>query len=163
MKTLLVMRHAKSSWGNANLSDHQRPLNERGHRDAPRMGKLLEMEDLTPDLIISSSAKRAFQTATHVANDSSYRGELLVRGELYLAPRETYYDVLGTVSNEHKRVMVVGHNPGIEEFVAWLVRAWETMTTANIAHIELPVSSWTEFDNSVRGKLVNYWRPKELF
>ena len=67
MKTLLALRHAKSSWGNANLTDFERPLNKRGQRDAPRMGELLKERDLTPDLIITSSAERALATAEAVA------------------------------------------------------------------------------------------------
>ncbi|MBK6712098.1 MAG: histidine phosphatase family protein [Chloroflexi bacterium] len=67
MKTLLVLRHAKSSWSNDFLSDHQRPLNDRGKQDAPRMGRLLRDEELTPDLIITSSAERALSTAELVA------------------------------------------------------------------------------------------------
>jgi len=74
MKTLLILRHAKSSWSHPGLSDHDRPLNKRGKRDAPRMGQLLREEGLLPDLIISSSAKRAKTTAERVSNESGYVG-----------------------------------------------------------------------------------------
>ncbi len=76
MKTLLVLRHAKSSWKDSGLADHDRPLNKRGKHDAPRMGTLLAKEDLVPDLIISSSAKRAKSTAEAVAMNCGYDGEI---------------------------------------------------------------------------------------
>ena len=76
MKTLLVLRHAKSSWNDSALKDHERPLNDRGKRDAPRMGQLLNDHKLTPDLIISSTAKRARKTAKKVADSCGYQGEV---------------------------------------------------------------------------------------
>ena len=76
MKLLLILRHAKSSWKDPDLDDHDRPLNKRGRRDAPRMGRLLRKEDLLPDLILSSTAVRARMTAEMVADASRYRGPL---------------------------------------------------------------------------------------
>jgi len=76
MKTLLILRHAKSSWKNPGLADHNRPLNKRGKRDAPRVGRLLRDKNLTPDLILSSTAKRALDTAEAAAESSGYEGEI---------------------------------------------------------------------------------------
>ena len=85
MKTLLLLRHAKSSWKDGDLDDHDRPLNKRGKRDAPRMGQLLRDQDLLPELILTSSARRCRKTAEHVIQSSGYRGETRITGELYEA------------------------------------------------------------------------------
>ena len=86
MKTLLLLRHAKSSWKESSLTDHDRPLNDRGQRDAARMGQLLTDEDLLPDLILLSTATRARTTAELVAASSGFDGEIRLDGELYHAP-----------------------------------------------------------------------------
>ena len=83
MKTLLIMRHAKSSWKEQDLPDHDRPLNKRGEKDAPRMGKLLKDEDLIPDLIMSSSAVRAKKTAELVVKTCKYKGKIVLNHSLY--------------------------------------------------------------------------------
>ena len=90
MKTLLILRHAKSDWETPDVADHDRPLNGRGKRDAPRMGRLLRDENLVPDLIISSTAKRARKTAKLVAEASGYEGEIRLAETLYLAGPEAY-------------------------------------------------------------------------
>jgi phosphohistidine phosphatase len=78
MKTLLVLRHAKSSWNDTSLDDHERPLNKRGRRDGPRMGELVREHRLTPDIIISSDAVRARRTAEAVAEAARYAGEIVL-------------------------------------------------------------------------------------
>src|SRR5215510_9473869 len=88
MKTLLLLRHAKSSWKDSDLDDHDRPLNQRGKRDAPRMGQLLKDEQLVPEFILCSSAKRCRKTAEHVIHESGYRGETRITGDLYEAGAE---------------------------------------------------------------------------
>jgi len=111
MKTLLILRHAKSSWEFTELPDHDRPLNNRGKRDAPRIGKMLLKERLIPQLIISSSAIRAHSTAEKVAKACGYQGEILVDSSLYGSEYKAYLNIL---RNQHDRfdiVMVVGHNP----------------------------------------------------
>lgn len=162
MKTLLILRHAKSSWSNARLADHDRPLNARGRRDAPRMGRLLQQEDLMPDLIISSSAERALTTAELVAMESGYDNAMLVTRDLYHAMPEDYVDVLRAQGGEARRVMVVGHNPGVEELLDDLTGEEERMPTAALALVYLPIHGWHELDLDVEGTLQNVWRPKEL-
>lgn len=162
MKTLLIMRHAKSSWSNMNMSDHERPLNGRGKEDAPRMGQLLKDEDLVPDLIISSTANRALSTAEAVALAADFEGELKSTRRFYHAGPETYIEVLQTVDDAFNCVMVVGHNPGMAEFVDDLTGRPEHFTTANIAHVELPIESWADFTEDTEGTLRNLWRPKEV-
>lgn len=163
MKTLLILRHAKSSWDNPQLSDYDRPLNKRGKRDAPRMGKHLREQDLIPNRILTSSAKRARKTATKVAKASGYTKKIKRLESFYLAPPGVYIEKLQTLSNKHQRVMVVGHNPTMEQLVRHLTGRIERMPTAALAHIELPIQNWEAFDFSTRGTLVNLWTPKTLF
>lgn len=162
MKTLLILRHAKSSWSNMRLSDHDRPLNDRGRRDAPRMGQLLRDEDLIPDLIITSSAERALTTAELVALNCGYEEALLVTRHLYHAGPEEYVEVLREQGGEAHTVMVVGHNPGMEDLLDYLTGEDERMPTAALAQVSLPLGAWREMDLEVSGTLQNLWRPKEL-
>jgi phosphohistidine phosphatase len=162
MKTLLILRHAKSSWNNSQLSDYERPLNSRGKQDAPRVGQLLRDEELVPDLIITSSAERALKTAEAVADASGFENEIKYTRHLYHAAPEQYIEVLQEVGGDYERVMVVGHNPGIEYLVELLTDVGERMPTAALAQVDLPIEQWAELDEEVKGKLVNVWRPKEL-
>lgn len=162
MKTLLILRHAKSSWGNASLSDFARPLNKRGKYDAPRMGKLLRQEELTPDLIVSSAAKRALTTANLVADAADCPNPIVVTRDFYLADPEAYIAHLSTLSDLYKTVMVVGHNPGMEELVTQLGGGYEVMPTAALAHFELDIANWHALDDVTTGTLQAIWRPKEL-
>jgi phosphohistidine phosphatase len=162
MKTLLVLRHAKSSWKDSNLADHDRPLNERGRSDAPRMGTLLAREDLVPDLIISSSAKRAAKTAKDVAKNCGYEDEIIYTRHLYAAWPESYVEVLQDLKAGYKRVMVVGHNPGLEELVEELTGEWVRMPTAALAQIDLEIDNWSDLGLQESGDLMNIWVPKEL-
>jgi phosphohistidine phosphatase len=162
MKTLLILRHAKSSWDNARLTDYERPLNKRGKIDAPRIGKLLREQELVPDLIITSSAERALATAEAVALASGYEQEIKATRSFYHADPEAYLDVLRQLDDSLERVMAVGHNPGMEELLEELTGLWEQMSTAALAQISLPINQWSELDEETTGELVNLWRPKEL-
>ena len=99
------------------LTDHDRPLNKRGKRDAPRMGEILRSEHLIPEAIISSTAARAHATAEAVAKASGYTGKIALNRSLYAAGPEAYLKVLHRLSNDSVRVLVVGHNPGLEELL----------------------------------------------
>jgi phosphohistidine phosphatase len=162
MKTLLILRHAKSSWKQEGLTDHDRPLNKRGKRDAPRMGKLLRESGLAPDLIISSTAKRARKTASKVAKKCEYQGVIELTGELYLAPPQDYLRVLRNVPDDYSRVMVVGHNPGLEELLSVLTGTRTQLPTAALAQVDLPIDRWQELDGAVEGELCDLWLPREL-
>ena len=117
MKSLLILRHAKSSWKHPELTDHDRPLNKRGKRDAPRMGEILRSAHLMPEAITSSTAARARATAEAVAKASGYKGKIALNRSLYAAGPEAYLKVLHELSDHYKRVLVVGHNPGLEELL----------------------------------------------
>lgn len=161
MKTLLLLRHAKSSWKGSDLDDHDRPLNKRGKREAPRMGQLLKEEQLLPDLILCSSAKRCRKTAEHVIHESGYRGETRITGDLYEAGAEQLRRVLAGLGDELSCVLVIAHNPGLEELLEGLTGDYTPLTTAALARLDLPVEHWRNL-NDTRGVLVNNWQPREL-
>ena len=162
MKTLLLMRHAKSSWDNSRLTDYERPLNERGRRDAPRMGRLLRHEGLTPDLIITSSAKRAATTAELVALELALDSDTRYTEMLYLADPDAYIRQARQVGDDIEILLMVGHNPGIQELVEQLTGQEEGMSTAALAYIRAPVRKWPELAGGKQYELVHVWRPKEL-
>lgn len=162
MKTLLLLRHAKSSWADEHLSDFNRPLNDRGRQDAPRMGKLLRLHDLVPDLIIASPAKRAASTAKRVADAAGYEGEIRLAEELYLAEPEVYLELARRADDSVATLMLVGHNPGIEECVGLLAGRGETMPTAALAGFRLPIDRWQKLQATGHYELAGLWRPKDL-
>lgn len=162
MKTLLLLRHAKSSWDNNELSDFDRPLNDRGRRDAPRMGQLLAREDLTPDLIITSAARRAATTAELVALAAGYAGDIQYTRQLYLADVDTLREVMAATPDHVDRLMLVGHNPDMEELVSDLTGHDERMPTAALACFRLPINYWSDLTGETTAELVGLWRPREL-
>jgi phosphohistidine phosphatase len=164
MKTLLLMRHAKSSWDDPSLSDHDRPLNKRGKTDAPRMGRLLRNEGLTPDLIISSSATRALATAEAVGEGCHYTDPAGVRvaPELYPGDSPSYVRILREVPEEFHRILVIGHNPGIETFLSELVHEAEILPTAAVAVVQLPIERWKKFPAKAHGVLKIVWKPRDI-
>jgi phosphohistidine phosphatase len=168
MKTLLVLRHAKSSWRAPALDDHERPLNKRGQRDAFHIGELVREHRLTPDMIISSDAARARLTAeaVAVAEAARYEGEILLDRRLYIAGPADILAVLRTVrKTKAGTVMIVGHNPGLEELVEQLTGEQHDLPTAALARIVLPIDRWRDLRDlrvSTRGTLFGLWRPKEL-
>lgn len=162
MKTLLILRHAKSDWGDPSLEDHDRPLNARGKRDAPRMGELLRRQNLLPDLILCSTAKRARQTVKLLTEAAGYTGEVSYLESLYAAPPSAYLKACAGLPEEIQTVMVVGHNPGLEELLAGLSGEHLALPTAALAEVELPIARWQELQQPVRGRLLHLWRPKEL-
>jgi phosphohistidine phosphatase len=162
MKTLLLLRHAKSSWKDSDVDDHDRPLNSRGKRDAPRMGQLLKDEQLLPDLIVASSAKRCRKTAEHVLHESGYRGETRITGELYEAGAGQIRQLLAGLPATVNRVLVIGHNPGLEEFLEQLTGSYTPLTTAALALVELPLPGWQDWRDDTRGTLARHWQPREL-
>jgi phosphohistidine phosphatase len=161
MKTLLILRHAKSSWTHANISDHERPLNERGRRDAPRVGQRLGQEGPAPELIVSSSARRALATAEAVAAAAAYDHEIAVTRSLYHAGVDECIEILQSLPDKIKVVMMVGHNPGLEELLFALTGTHESMPTAALAHIQLPIDTWLQLSEETDGRLLALWLPRD--
>jgi phosphohistidine phosphatase len=161
-KTLMLLRHAKSSWKDPGCSDHDRPLNKRGKQAAPRMGQLLRQRKIVPDRVISSTAVRARATAQAVAEASGYEGKVQLSPELYLAAPASYIDVLRSIGGDPQRVLAVGHNPGIESLLAHLTGQELAMPTAALAVISVAIEGWDELSVHAAGELVGFWRPKQL-
>lgn len=161
VKTLLLMRHAKSSWRDPETSDHDRELNGRGRRAAPFMGELLLKNRLVPDHIITSTAVRALETAKAVAAATGYEGSLEISRQLYLAEPSAYLRALEDTPAEKQRVLLVGHNPGISELLHLLTGEERDMPTAAIAQVELSLSEFAGISSEVRGELRNFWRPRD--
>jgi phosphohistidine phosphatase len=162
MKTLLLLRHAKSGWKNSEVDDHERPLNKRGKKDAPKIGRLLADLALLPDLIVSSSARRCRKTAEEVIQNSGYRGETRFCGELYEANAARLREFLAKLDDHRHRVLLIAHNPGMEEFLESLVGTYTPLSTAALAQVDLSVLSWSHLADERSGKLVNVWQPREL-
>ncbi|HQQ82566.1 MAG TPA: histidine phosphatase family protein [Cyclobacteriaceae bacterium] len=143
-KTLYLVRHAKSSWDNPDLDDFDRPLNERGLRDAPRMGERLNQRDINPDIILSSEAVRALETARVLAQRLQHAERKIVTdSKLYHADEETLLHYVQRIPNEHRTAMLVGHNPGLTEFAALLVDDFEEdIPTCGIVAITFQVDAW---------------------
>jgi len=161
MKTLLLLRHAKSSWNRPELNDHDRPLNKRGNKEAPEVGKYLKANDLVPDLILSSTALRAHDTAQAVADESGFEGQIELYQDLYLSDTSCYLDILQRIPDDANRVLVVGHNPDLEELLTLLTDTTLHLTTAALAQIDLPISSWQELNEAADGRFQNLWSPRE--
>jgi len=160
-KVVLLMRHAKSSWKDDSLPDQERPLAGRGKHDAERIGELLAKRGAAPDLIISSSAKRARSTAKRVAAKSGYSGEVRVEADLYGQGVGAYLWDLASLPETVERPLLIGHNPTMEEAVRWLTHQTIPMPTAAVACIELPIASWSEIASSPEGALLWTLRPDE--
>ena len=162
MKTLLLLRHGKSSWKQPELPDHDRPLTQRGELAAKRMGQLLRELDLVPDLILTSDAIRAHETAKRVATAARFTGELEVCGDLYHAEPKPLAEVVAGVHDQIARVLVIGHNPGLSDWLTQLTGEHDNFPTAALACIELPLDNWSALSPASRGKLRRIWRPREL-
>jgi phosphohistidine phosphatase len=158
MKTLLLLRHAKSSWKDSDVEDHERPLNKRGKKEAPKMGRLLRDESLLPDLIVCSSAKRCRKTAEDVIHASGYRGETRISGELYEADAAKLQEFLGKLDGSLVTVLLIAHNLGIEEFLEPLVAVHATIDS-RVAQ-QLSVDRWGDLSPDTRGELVKVWQPR---
>jgi phosphohistidine phosphatase len=155
------MRHAKSSWKDPELSDIERPLNKRGKKDAPYMGEMLKEKELVPQIILSSTAVRARQTAELVAAACDFTGDILYLDPFYLAEPGAYLSGLATLSNDMERVMVIGHNPGLEGLLQILSGRIEALPTGTIAYLSLPVVSWHDLQNDTEGELLELLLPRD--
>ena len=162
MKTLLIMRHGKSSWKHKDLDDHERPLAKRGLRDSRMIGEVVHEKELVPQTILVSSAVRTTQTAQIFCESSGYQGEITSLDDLYLAESDVYIAELKKLPDSIERVMVVGHNPGLEYLLQELSGRIESLTTGVLAFVSLSIDHWVDLDSKDSGELIELWRPKEL-
>ena len=144
MKTLFLIRHAKSSRDDPSLADKDRPLNDRGKRDAPRMGKRLAKRDVKPDLILSSPTARALKTAEIIAKELDYkRKNILVDDRLYAVEADELLDVLHELGDKVRCAMLVGHNPEVTELAHRLSSKITHMPTCAVADFTFDAKSWS--------------------
>lgn len=166
MKTLYLVRHAKSSWKDSSLADHERPLNKRGRGDAPVMGQRLARGKIKVDAIWSSTALRALQTAELLAEPLKISTKLIEQHErLYTSSIKDLFLEVFTCSDQINALLVIGHNPVITEFADLLInqdRALDIpkIPTCGIVALEFKCSSWTQIKNNT-GQLLFFDYPKK--
>jgi phosphohistidine phosphatase len=155
MKSVIIIRHAKSSWDNIGESDFDRPLNDRGKEDAPKMANRLLERKVSIDAFISSSAKRARKTAAlFIKEFNGDKEDILLVPELYLAGPDAFYDAISKAPSSAKTIALFGHNPGITEFANDLtdVRI-DDMPTCAIFAVKADIKDWSEFKDAEK----QYW------
>jgi phosphohistidine phosphatase len=149
MKVLLLTRHAKSSWEDSDLADFDRPLNERGKRDAPRMGKRLRERDIHPDIMVTSPARRAFDTCIEIATALKFpESKIKTSQSLYHASEDEILRVVQGLKDhdDHEEVAIVfGHNPGLTDFANRLMNETiDNIPTCGVVGCHLRVTRWQE-------------------
>ena len=159
MKTLYILRHAKSSWENAALSDFERPLNERGLAAAPLVGGVMKKNRFLPEVILSSPARRAEQTAALIKQSAGIGGAIRFDERIYEASPARLLEVIS--EQKTASLMLVGHNPGLEGLLKFLTGELQPMPTAALAVVDLEIDKWSGI-NSSEGNLRTLIRPKEI-
>jgi phosphohistidine phosphatase len=161
VKRLLILRHAKSSWADSSQDDWQRPLNARGLRDAPRVGQWLRERGVMPDIIITSDAVRARTTAQAVATAAGYPRDIVTDPSLYHAKPGDLLDALNGVRDGAGTVLIVGHNPGLEDFVLLLTGEHHGLVTTALVELDLPIDRWSDLDGTIGASIVGTWQPRD--
>ena len=161
MKHLFIVRHAKSSWDSPGLDDYDRPLNGRGKKNAPEMGQRLANRKVTPDVMITSPAKRAYTTAKKIAGKISFpKADIRKEPLFYHGSTRDMLSVLQSISDSIETLMIFGHNPGLTDLTNFLSGSdIYNIPTCGIAEIEFDVSSWTKVGGDT-GNLVTFDYPK---
>lgn len=160
MITLLILRHAKSSWDDGSLPDFERPLNERGLRTAPFMGELIKNKGLIPAVIISSPAVRAISTAELVKDSAGITSDIRLDDRIYEASPQNLVQVISEIDDALNTAMIVGHNPGFEHLIRFLTGDMEPMPTAALAVVALDITNWHGVRDGT-GTLAALYRPRE--
>ena len=162
MKTLLLLRHAKSSLIDPTLTDSMRPLTYQGKQEVHISGKLLKNKKLIPDLIICSNAKRAVDTSKLIAEYINYHNEIHLSKSLYQTTAKDYINVVSEIPDKNNMVLLVGHNPILEILVEIITDELRIMNTCSLAHIVLPIKKWLEIKTQTKGKLIELYDIKSL-
>jgi phosphohistidine phosphatase len=170
-RTLVLLRHAKSSWDDPSLADHDRPLSKRGLKTAAAMGALIKAEKIRPGLVYVSSARRTLETLAGVEQSEAWprRPEIVVEPELYHATPSQIFTLLQRVRDTERVIMLIGHNPGLQEFAVQLAGAGEETLVGELAE-SFPTGALAEFGidepwpkiAAGSGKLLRLVKPREL-
>lgn len=165
MKYILLLRHAKSSWKDLSLSDHDRSLNKRGKRTAPIMGQRLVIKEYQPQHIISSTARRALDTASIVANQIGFDTDVIeTNRDLFHAWPDNICEVIAYCHDSISKLMVVGHNPGLTMLANQLLTSnkFDNIPTAGLVTISIDINNWQEILKleNVNCQLIDFDYPK---
>ena len=161
MKTLFLLRHAKSSRKDQSLPDFERPLNRRGKKATDKLGRYLKDELIVPDLVLSSPAVRARETIERVMKAANWIADVRFDQRIYEAGGLGLLEVVSQIENDHKTVLLVGHNPGIEELLMLLTGESKKVRTAALIKLELKSSKWATAADK-RAKLAWRIKPRDL-
>jgi phosphohistidine phosphatase len=161
MKQLFICRHAKSSWKHPELTDFDRPLNNRGKEDTPKMGSILADKGVRPDLILTSPANRAKTTARIIADALNYPlADILEIAGIYLADTRTLINILSNFPNNINSIMIFGHNPGLTDLANLLGTFYiDNMPTCSIVALQFDMNDWSKL-KSEKGDLIFFEYPK---
>ena len=160
MKTAMIMRHAKAVTASPGMTDHDRPLDERGIADAERMARWLARRNDPPDTIIASSSLRTRQTADLVAEHLPFPGEILIQPRLYHCTADTWRRTLAELPDVIDCILAIGHNPGIEELISQAAGQSIRMPTAAVAVLVAPIDRWQDLTPETSLSLDAMWWPK---
>lgn len=162
MKTLYLIRHAKSSWKDASLPDEKRPLNKRGKQNAPDMGKRLKEKRIVPSLLISSHARRAYDTARLMGEALGYsKKQIVVDERLYHASIPKFMEVIEEQDNQEDSLMLFSHNPGLTSLANTLCKVYvDNIVTAGIYAIQFETNDWADVPD-MQGEFLFYDFPKK--
>jgi phosphohistidine phosphatase len=153
MKKLYLIRHAKSSWEDITLDDFERPLNKRGEKDAPMMGKLLNKKNITADIIISSPSKRTKQTVKLITQQLQSTLKIIYNDNLYETTLDGLEKIIKNIDNRYESVYLFGHNPSLNSFVEKYINMDENIPTCGVVGIEFDCDSWKKLEPKVATKL----------
>ncbi len=162
MKTLLLMRHGKSDWKDTKKKEDKfRPLTKKGEKDAQKMCELLEEKEIFPQVILTSTALRARETSAVFLDRCCEEITFIARDALYMAEPPAILDCIKTVNDQVERVMVIGHNPGLEALLQHFIGKVESLSPASVAYVELPIDHWSDLSLDTQADKLEKWKPKD--
>ena len=163
IKTLYIIRHAKSDWSDAKASDFERGLNKRGKKDLNIISSFVSIKDIRPDLILSSPALRAQITADRLAKSVEYSGRIHYMEELYAVRPKTLINILSLQDNQYSSIFLIGHNPELTELANLMLKEnFAKLPTLGVLAIELDIESWEDIGDGVEGKIDLFIFPKQF-
>ena len=162
MRRITLLRHAKSDWDTPSLNDFDRPLNQRGERDAELIGQRLNSNGVRPSLILCSDAKRAITTARMIAQEIAYPGEFIQPvNALYLASPATIIEVLRREGEDYSDIMLIGHNPGLTDLANLICDSkTDNLPTCGVYAVDVDIDDWADLENT-QGTLNYFEYPKK--